>query len=189
MPFRIEFLDKQIGRRYRAASKRDYDRAARAVTSAAHEAARELLRLGRADISGAGNFGTRWTRGLRADVTPPRGSFSVDAQILVRHDLTAVGFRLFEFGGVVRGRPLLWIPLSFAADARGVRARDYPGPLFRVDRRSGAPLLLTTGGEPKYFGKESVTMPRKFHIRDVGRRVARGFEALYRKYFRLYRSS
>jgi hypothetical protein len=71
--------------------------------------------------------------------------------------------------------------LSFAKDAQGVRARDYPGKLFRVDRDGGkAPLLL--GGSPatpKYFGKASVRIPKKFHLRDIIREGASKLKLFY----------
>jgi hypothetical protein len=71
--------------------------------------------------------------------------------------------------------------LSFARDAQGVRARDYPQPLFRVNRKGKAPLLLTKGGEPKYFGKPRVRIPRKFHIRDIVRIVSRSIKPVFRE--------
>jgi len=84
----------------------------------------------------------------------------------------------------------LWIPFSDADDAKGVWPRDYPGPLFRVDRlKDGLPLLATwTPGvagsaEFKYFGKESVTIPQKWHLRDIIRQIARGLKDYYREYF------
>lgn len=184
---RIVFNDRQLGPMFRRGARRQADRVGRSVTSAAHEAARDIRKLGTEDIKAGGRFGPRWTRGLRTIVQPPRGSFSADANIKITHDLLTVGFRLFEYGGIVRGKPMLWIPLSFATDAQRVRARDYPQPLFRVDRLGRAPLLVSRDG-PKYFGKEQVRIPRKFHIRDIGVRVARGFQKLYNKYFRLYRS-
>lgn len=188
MPVRVIYNGKQLGPQFRRGAKRDYDRVARSVTSAVYESATVIRKRGAADIKSSGNFGSRWTRGLRTRVSPPRGQFSVDAQIIIDHDLQEKGARLFEYGGVVRGKPLLWIPLSFARDAKGIRARDYPQPLFRVDRLGKAPLLMTVeGAEPKYFGKESITMPRKWHLRDIGRSVARGFQKVYNKYFKLYR--
>jgi len=40
----------------------------------------------------------------------------------------------FQFGKVIHGKPLLFIPFSFAKDAQGVNARDY-GPLFESHAR------------------------------------------------------
>lgn len=94
---------------------------------------------------------------------------------------------VFQFGKVIQGRPLLWIPLSFATDAQGVMARDYPGPLFRVDRAGKAPLLMTNVGkraEAKYFGKESVRIPKKFHLIEICTRIGRGLAEMYRGQFR-----
>lgn len=183
---KIDFLDKKLGPKFQAGAKRYADIAAKASTSAAYEAARDIKKFGSADIRSAGRFGSRWTTGLHADVSPPRGQSSIDASIKISHKVPY--FNIFEFGGTIHGKPLLWIPLSFANDAQGKRARDYPGKLFRVDRDGKAPLLLSSGsGEPKYFGKSEVHMPRKFHIRDIGRKAARNLRTLYNKYFSLYK--
>jgi hypothetical protein len=59
-------------------------------------------------------------------------------------------WRVFQNGAIIHGKPMLWIPLSFAKDAQGIRAKDYPGKLFRVDRKGGlAPLLMTSSGGGK----------------------------------------
>jgi hypothetical protein len=87
---------------------------------------------------------------------------------------------VFELGAKIFGRPLLWIPLSFARDAQGLRARDFPEPLFRVNRLGKAPLLMSKTG-PKYFGKESVTIPRKWQLRAVIRGVSRRMNRYYKE--------
>jgi hypothetical protein len=69
-----------------------------------------------------------------------------------------------EHGLIIRGKPLLWIPLSFAADAQKVTPRRYPGTLVKVDRPGKAPLLVKSGGEPKYHGQPSVRMPKRLNL-------------------------
>lgn len=140
----------------------------RALGALARDMADDIEDRGRANIAGAGNFGSaRWQTGFKA-----RPWFR-GAQVEVRVFSEVPYFRIFEYGGTIQGRPLLWIPLSFATDAQGVRARDYPGGLFRVDRKSGgAPLLLSRADrKPKYFGRESVRIPKKFSIRKICREV------------------
>jgi hypothetical protein len=128
-------------------------------------------------LRAGGNFGSqRWQQGFRALV-----SYVSRIEIVVRVTHAVKYWKVFEFGAVIKGRPLLWIPLSFAKDAIGKRARDYPGPLFRVDRKGKAPLLLTTGGVPKYFGKESVKIPKKFHLRSIVRKNARRMKVWYKE--------
>ena len=148
----------------------------RSMRSAADTAADNILERGRADISGAGRFGTRWTSGLTAPVTEEKDGIVITVRQAVPY------WSIFEYGATIKGKPLLWIPLSFATEAQGVRARDFPGRLFRVDRKSGgAPLLLSADDkQPKYFAKSSVTIPKKFHIVEIIQDVARLLGALYR---------
>jgi hypothetical protein len=91
------------------------------------------------------------------------------------------------------GKPMLWIPLSFASDAVGIRAGEYPGSLFRVNRAGKAPLLMTRQGkgpaEAKYFGKESVTEPKKFHLVEIIKEVSSEMPGLYRDNFRRLKSN
>lgn len=154
------------------------------VNSAARGAASDVVEYVvprvRADISRAGKFGTRWSDGFKGSVTEGGGfvrvSFGMPSSPPMKY------WRVFEYGAIIRGKPLLWIPLSFAADAQGIRARDYPGKLFRVDRKNGgAPLLLASGNpaQPKYFGKASVTIPKKFHMRDIIRDGANKLKSFY----------
>jgi hypothetical protein len=91
-------------------------------------------------------------------------------------------WRVFQNGAIIQGKPLLWIPLSFATEAQGVSAKDYPGRLFRVDRKSGgAPLLMSADDkQPKYSGHESVRIPKKFHLVEIVTAEAKTFGALYR---------
>lgn len=174
MALRIVFNGKQQGPKIKAAFARHSRGVLDAINETAAQAAEEIETEGRADIGSAGNFGSRWTEGFTAQV----GQGGGHVRISVRQEVPY--WRVFQFGATIEGKPLLWIPLSFADDAQGIRAKDYPGPLFRVDRKEGAPLLLTTGGVPKYFGKESVTIPKKFHLIEIVKEVARTMSATYR---------
>jgi hypothetical protein len=148
-----------------------------AARQTAKDAANSILLLGQGDIARAGDFGTRWTQGLHVDVSEGGGNI----RIQVSHDVPY--FSVFERGKTIQGRPLLWIPLGFATDAKGVWARDFPDPLFRVDRKAGgAPLLLSTiDKKPKYFGRSSVTIPKKFHITEIARTIAKDLRSIYNK--------
>lgn len=148
------------------------------VINASHDALRrassEIIDQGRADIAGAGRFGSRWTEGLQSAL-----DLGTERSLVTIFHLIPY-WRIFEFGGTVKGKPLLWIPLSFS-DAVGIKARDY-GPLFRVDRKIGAPLLFSiTDKEPKYSGHESVFIPKKFHILSIARDVAGRLADFYRE--------
>lgn len=149
-----------------------------AMTEAATETAKETQEKCRADIASAGRFGPRWTDALTSKpVAAPHG---VDVVTTFQGEL----WRTFQTGKVVHGKPLLWLPLSFS-DAAKTRVKDYPGELVRVDRAGGkAPLLVSTSDhQPKYFGKESVTIPKKFHLIEIAQQVGRGLADRYIKNF------
>lgn len=154
----------------------------RRINDAARDAADDVVDYvvprAKQDISNAGRFGSRWSDGFQGKVTEGGGSIKVSFNMPSAPPMKH--WRVFEFGAVIHGKPLLWIPLSFATDAQGIRARDYPGKLFRVDRVGKAPLLL--GGNPatpKYFGKASVTIPKKFHLRDIIRAGSKKLKLFY----------
>lgn len=178
MTLRITFGDKQAGANFKRGMQRVGERMRRAIEATANEAAAEVQKRGRIDIIQAGNFGDRWIQGFTATVSQGGGFYRI------RVEEAVVYWRVFQYGNVTQGNPLLWIPLSFADDAQGVRARDYPGQLFRVDRVGKAPLLMAPGGEPKYFGKESVTIPKKFHLLEIAAEVSREIPAMYHRNFK-----
>jgi hypothetical protein len=155
---------------------RNLERVRVGMTEAANQASTEILERGRADISGAGQFGNRWTSGLTSQITEQPKTVT----ITVRHAVPY--WSVFQYGKTIRGKPLLWIPLSFAREAQGVRARDFPGRLFRVDRKAGgAPLLLSAADkQPKYHGQTEVTIPKKFHLVEICHDVAGQLGQLYR---------
>jgi hypothetical protein len=78
-----------------------------AMVRAAHRAAQMMEEKGRADIASAGNFGGLWVSGLKARV---EGEGQKNMRISMTHDDPRAG--IFEKGGVVKGNPLLWIPLA-----------------------------------------------------------------------------
>lgn len=149
-----------------------------AQLAAARKAADEIERLGRANIRAGGNFGSaRWQQGFRAKLSTGK-----DIAIRITHAVKY--WKVFEEGRIIRGKPLLWIPLSFSDAGRlGVRARDFPRKLFRVDRAGKAPLLMDETG-PQYFGKTSVKIPRKWRLRDIVKQVARKMGAFYKEAMR-----
>lgn len=176
MELRFYLAGEKAGPLFKRSTARNAELVRAAVRGAAADAKETIEKRGRADISKAGRFGSRWTDGFTVSVTEGGGKVRVEAKEAVPY------WTVFQYGAVIHGKPLLWIPLSFAADAQGVRARDYPGALFRVNRKDGkAPLLMTPGSpaQPKYFGKEFVTIPKKFHLLEIIRDVAKNFKSLY----------
>lgn len=173
--FRVRFEDKNLGREYVIKMDAHAARHKKALLAAVKEARDKSLREARMNISQAGRFGTRWTQGLTAEIDDTRGN------IVTQYEHAVPYWSVFQFGKVIHGKPLLWIPLSFARDAQGVRARDYPGGLFRVDRKSGkAPLLFSVlDQEPKYFGKERVRIPKKFRVLEIIRAVSKNIKLFF----------
>lgn len=183
---RIYVEGERAGPKFLRATQRMGAQVREATREASSDAAKEIETLGALDIASApGKFGPRWTTGLHANVTEGGGNI----RIAVWHEVPY--FSVFEFGKKIEGNPWLWIPLGTdyggSKEAQGVYARDYPGKLFRVDRKSGAPPLLFTWPEkgsgeqphPVYFGKTAVTVPQKFHIRKIARDVAHHMRELY----------
>ena len=138
-----------------------------AMRGTAEEVAQEILQRGRTDIQQAGRYGARWTQGLQANVTSTgQGDFKIE----VLHTLPYFSFYLK--GGVIKGNPLLWLPFSFAGLEKGQTPRDLSGTLFRVNRTSGDPILMSRVDRmPMFLGKTSVTMPRKFHTIEIIRQI------------------
>jgi hypothetical protein len=158
-----------------------------AMRATANQVSQRIEQRGRDDIQSAGNFGSRWTDGWKAEITEGGGFVRVTVSMAVPY------WRVFQDGMVIYGKPMLWIPLSFASDAVGIRAGEYPGSLFRVNRAGKAPLLMTRQGkgpaEAKYFGKESVTEPKKFHLVEIIKEVSSEMPGLYRDNFRRLKSN
>lgn len=156
-----------------------HDRYQAAITASLNMAASMIKTQGDADISSAGQFGRDWTDALKVEASPVLGNMRISMS------LDKPGADIFEKGGVIHGKPLLWLPLS-GTDAVGREAKDYPGGLFTVKRRSGGvPLLFSiTDKLPKYFGTESVTIPKKFHLAEVQKSVMANFRSIFDNAFR-----
>lgn len=168
----------QLGPKFKNGVKRFSERQIIAVQEAAKLAAVDIEEQGKANIRAGGKFGSaRWQDGFKARV-----SFKsrTDLVIRVTHDVPY--WVVFEEGRTIVGKPLLWIPLDFG-QAKGVRAREFPGKLFRVDREGKNPLLMNEQG-PQYVGVQSVRIPRKWHLRDIVKRVARNMRQYYKEAMR-----
>lgn len=178
MSVRVVFKGQSVKVQITRAMTQNYSDMARGITDGARDASKEILKQCRADIKRAGRFSARWTDGLHADVEPKSGAL-INAKITLTHDIPY--FSIHETGGVIRGKPLLWIPLSFTGIK--IRARDFArafGGLFRVNRKVGAPLLLSIKDKkPKYFGIAQVTLRKRFHIAEICQKVMNQFDKFY----------
>lgn len=162
--------DPPIGDAFAALGERWQDK----FTAAVNMAASMIQEEARADIAGSGNFGTRWTSGLHVQVSGALGNMVIS----MTHEVPYAN--VFALGGVIQGKPMLWIPIT-GTDAEGIEAGNYPGKLFSVNRKTGgAPLLFSVSDKsPKYFGIESVTIPQKWHLRDVELSVMANFREIF----------
>ena len=127
------------------------------------------------DISGAGNFGERWTDGLHVNLEGSMGNM----RLYMTHDIDYAS--IFETGGTIHGNPMLWIPLS-GTDAANVRASAFPGGVRggRTPPKTGRPLLFSvTDRKPKYFGIESVQIDRKFNLTENVNSVMSNFRQVF----------
>lgn len=123
---------------------RDFEQPiARAVTKVFRTAAKEIEREGRQRIA-AGGLSRRFISGFRVFAFPRR-QFSMRPEIKGTH---RIGFiNIFETGGTIHGRPLLWIPLKSAPAKIGgkrITPRLYisqVGPLISIQRPGKPPLL------------------------------------------------
>jgi hypothetical protein len=155
-------------------SIRDWEAVTRTAVA---EMADTIKDKGRQDIASAGNFGSRWTQGLRVAVRqlPSRG-YSVTIRLSKPNYA-----KVFEFGSSHAHRPrtrkrsgytppALWIGVN---DAKNIRVRNYKGKLFQV---KGRMLLMDTKDKQvKYVGVSSVTLKPRFHIRKIAEDEASRF--------------
>lgn len=172
----VKFNPPNIGAMFKSNMAGLRDRFIRAVNAAVNMAASMMLEAGRRDIAGAGNFGGKWTNGLQVGV---EGAAPGNMKLSMTHEIPWAG--IFERGGTIHGSPMLWIPLS-GTDAAGVRASAFGGGLFsaKYPRHGGPPLLFSMADKkPRYFGVESITIPRKFHLTEDVVSVMSNFRAVF----------
>lgn len=175
MTFRIKITPGDIGKKFKDQLAGLGDRLNKAIDTAMNMAAAMMLQAGRDDIASAGNFGDKWTDGLKVVL---EGS-APNMRMYFTHEIAWAG--IFETGGTVQGSPLLWIPIS-GTDAQGVRASAFGDGLFsaKYPRRTGPPLLFSMADKkPRYFGVSEVTIPRKFHLTEDVTSVMSNFKAVF----------
>lgn len=156
------------------------DRMERAITATTNMIASMILDKIKEDMADAG-FGNRWTDPIGVTVEGTRSLKNMRISVTGGNAALA----MFETGGRISGNPFLWIPLS-GTDAEKVRARDYPGGLFsaKYPRKYGVPLLFSVADKrPRYFGIESVTIPKLFHSNEIVLSVMGNFRSIFEEQF------
>src|SRR5262245_29033546 len=102
------------------------------MSGAMQKAQKAILEQGRQDIQEAGNFGSRWTEGLTADIDEQDKSVT----LTVRHSVPY--WKVFQTGKTIRGKPLLWIPLP------GVDPNEQ-GDFFQTSKKGNLILFKKEG--------------------------------------------
>lgn len=185
MSLKFAFKGELVGTQMRRNFSKEHRRIAAALHASIDEASARIIVAGKADMKAGGNFGSpRWQNSLQA-VKEPK---SLNAANIILKILHIVPFaHVFEYGATIKGKPLLWIPLPW--NKNKVRAREFPGKLFRVNRKGKNPLLMQKTGaktaSAMYVGVKSVKLKRRFHLRPIIRRVAKTMPALFRKWMRI----
>lgn len=154
-----------------------YGNMRKAMKLAAKEVAANIEYNIKQDIQAAGNFSSRWQNSFK--VTVRYFLFGADIDIRSNDPI----FVFFTKGGIIHGKPLLWLPLSGSGVT--VPPSRYPGKLFSGKSRKGTPLLFSAvSKKPIYFGVAVVHIPQKFHLDRIVRAETAKFGEIYRQRFR-----
>lgn len=154
-----------------------YGNMRKAMLLAANEIADNIKYRINKDIKSAGNFGPRWQNSFK--VTVNRKFFGANIDITSNNRI----FTFFTKGGVIYGKPLLWLPLSGTGVT--VPPSRYPERLFSGKSRNGTPLLFSAKTKkPIYFGVSVVYIPQKFHVNKIVREEANKFSIIYKQKFK-----
>jgi hypothetical protein len=137
--------------------------------------AKNIRTKGRQDIARGGRFGNRFTRGLATGIRAVEGGYRV------RVTLKPSFMKVFEYGGVSVGKPLLWIAPR-GTPAYGIRAAAW-GNLIRprtkgflgLGRRYRDVLIDKRTGAVRYVGVRYIRNVQRFHIRDISYAEAENF--------------
>ncbi len=158
---------------------------AEAAVAALREVAAESVQEGRKDIAAAGpNFGENWQQGLKYGTKNARqnGKALLSAQATIYHRFGIAG--VFEFGAVIAGKPLLWIPTT-----RGGPAPKKSGKKLVSATVNGQPMLFDAGDKdrhrkPLYIGVPQVNIKKRFHITEIVKDNVKHMAAFFIKNFK-----
>jgi hypothetical protein len=153
---------------------RDHEKPmARAAVAALQEVADDAVKRGRENIAAAG-FSARWQRALQ-DRLFPSGAPSLEARASIFDAMPFAG--IFEEGGTISGKPLLWLPIDDNLPRAGISGRWTPsryvrdvGPLVSVNRPGKPPMLFARSGQagaslkPLFVGVSSVNIRKHFDL-------------------------
>ncbi len=178
---------------------------ANAATEAMRDVGEQVKKEGRADIASAG-FSKKWQNAFRVDVYPKKG-VSAGAAAHAYHKIPYA--EVFETGATIRGKPLMWVPTSWAPKRSGGKRMDAAaysrmlGPLVSINRPGRPPMLAAPmkgragsavtmsklqkgkgGGEgtvltPILIGLSAVNLRKRFHLYRIIERGRASLAAAY----------
>src|SRR5262245_58496711 len=157
---------------------------ATAAVAALREAAADAVQEGRSNIAGAGRFGPTWQQGLqyRSFDTREGGEPSLQGRALIFHKFGIAG--IFEHGGTIQGKPLLWLPTTPGGPPASRSGKKLVSATVR-----GQPVLFDANDrdrhrKPLYVGVPSVRIPKKWRITEIVKQHAKQLGRLFLKYFK-----
>jgi len=157
---------------------------AEAAVAALRETAANAVQEGRQDIAAAGRFGPQWQKGLQflTKGANKGGTPSLQAEAIIFHKFAIAG--IFEQGGMISGKPLLWIPTT-----RGGPPPKKSGKrLFSATVR-GQPMMFDAADrdrnkKPLYVGVPQVHIRKLFHITAIVQKHVKNIGRLFIKHFK-----
>jgi hypothetical protein len=145
---------------------------------ALRETAANSVFEGRRNIASAGRFGRNWQRDLQFRMI----GTGLETKAIVFHKSALA--TVFESGATIRGRHLLWIPVT-----PGMPPPRRSGKRLTFARVRGHALLFDADDRdrhrrPLYFGVPVVTIRKKWRITEIVEEQVKKFAALFHKFFR-----
>lgn len=160
---------------YTTAYAKHHENMAKAARSAIKTLSVQVQKEGRAEIA-RGGLSARWQRGFRTYIFPrqPDGTINVTLRGFHR-----IGYaNIFERGGTIKGKPLLWLPLPSAPkkiNGKPTTPRSFAevAPLRSVNRPGRPPLLVAYLSKIPTSGKSATVAQLRSGARNARRQQVR----------------
>lgn len=159
MELRLKLDGEETGRKLKQNMDKAGQMARNAMRGAADDAADEILFRGAEDIESAGNFGERWQEALNVDITESQRTIRLDVKMTGGPPVSY--WRVFEYGATI-----------FAHNNKGLLTWPNTS-AFSID-----------GKVPLFISKESVTIPQKFHLREIIAQVSKELRSYYAEHMK-----
>jgi hypothetical protein len=186
MELRLTFDGDDVGRKIKQNMDKAGKQVREAMRAAASDAATEIMARGADDIQEAGNFGDRWQEALKSTIDETQRTIRV--KTTMEGEPPVSYWRVFEYGAhiVPKEAQYLWLPFRGALGV-DVWPRAYEGDLFYAESKKGTPLLGDRDDKDnpwRYFGLDEVTIPKKFHLREIVAQVSKELRNYYAEHMK-----